>query len=704
MRAVVEKAGKTLDNRAEQFNAGLNDLSDTARDGLTQGGDKVVGQLGTITANVEGGLNTVRTPARKGLETLGKKAKEGSDKINAEWGKSLEGTQKTVDAKYDEAIAGMVSEIRKNLVEGKGKLTAQVNDDIKKNQEPLDQLETKMEEAAKEARDKYDAPWYKKVGRWLLSALTGFLKALGMFLLVVLAIVVAIVLIIVGIVLDIVILIVIGVIALVAIVIYVLYSAVKGWIARVLSAETWWQAAWAGIVGILDIVGIPGVIEGIIQHDIVNGRRLSEEEAGERFGSGLFGLLTLILPAKIKAGKVPVEPPRVPVEVPAPRPVIPEPRPVVPVPEARPTLPVPEAKPVPVPPEPKPAPALPEAKPAPAIPEPKPTVPTPEPKPAPPVGPKLPAPAEPSVPKPPEPSAPKPPEPTTPTEPSAPKPAEPSAPKPPEPTPEPKPAEPPPKPAEPKPGEPKPGEPPPGEPKPGEPKPGEPKPPEAKPSEEGKPGEKKAAEEKTPEEKAAEEKAGKEEPKEPTAEEIAKEEAKKRKEAEELVDKEKNQFKDPALEDLYQKYVKRKTKSGKTPRDRVEWKLARDYWLYDSPMARGNAFNKTAGKNYPYNEVHLENGKRLDSYNPEKGEIVSRKATDFDVIEPDTFSSYLKEFKEKYAPGTKIRSNKYSNIDGTPLQGKQILEVPKANEASANHGAFEAAAQKEGIEIRYTEE
>ena len=52
-------------------------------------------------------------------------------------------------------------------------------------------------------------------------------------------------------------------------------------------------------------------------------------------------------------------------------------------------------------------------------------------------------------------------------------------------------------------------------------------------------------------------------------------------------------------------------------------------------MARGNKFNETAknGLWYKYNEVHLENGKRLDSYDEIKGEIVSRKATDLESIE-----------------------------------------------------------------------
>lgn len=163
-------------------------------------------------------------------------------------------------------------------------------------------------------------------------------------------------------------------------------------------------------------------------------------------------------------------------------------------------------------------------------------------------------------------------------------------------------------------------------------------------------------------------------------------------------------FKDAGLEDAYKRYVERKTKAGETPRDRLDWKEARDYWLNDSPTARGNRFNQTAGKKYDYNEVHLENGKRLDSYDPDKGEIISRKATDFDAIEPSTFKSYLKELRDKYPAGTKIRSNKYPDIDGQPLQGRQILEVPESNRNAANRAEFERVAREMGIEIRYTPE
>lgn len=71
----------------------------------------------------------------------------------------------------------------------------------------------------------------------------------------------------------------------------------------------------------------------------------------------------------------------------------------------------------------------------------------------------------------------------------------------------------------------------------------------------------------------------------------------------------------------------------------------------------------------------------------------------------DTFERYLKELRDKYPPGTKIRSNKYPKIDGQHLQGKQILEIPASNKNFEGIKEYEALARdKYGIELRYREE
>ena len=172
--------------------------------------------------------------------------------------------------------------------------------------------------------------------------------------------------------------------------------------------------------------------------------------------------------------------------------------------------------------------------------------------------------------------------------------------------------------------------------------------------------------------------------------------------------KENGEFIDEELEEDYKKYVKRKNREGKTPRDRKDWKETRDYWLNDSPMARGNKFNKKSrqkGKEwYPYNEVNLEDGTRLDSYDVENGEIISRKATDLDKISIKTYEAYLKELRDKYPPGKRIRSNAYPELNGEVLAGRQILEIPDSNKQLGDIEKYKEIARKYGIELRFRPE
>ena len=179
------------------------------------------------------------------------------------------------------------------------------------------------------------------------------------------------------------------------------------------------------------------------------------------------------------------------------------------------------------------------------------------------------------------------------------------------------------------------------------------------------------------------------------------------KQIEQLLSKE-GKFIDNALEQDYQKYLARKSKESKSARDRLSWKKERDYWLNDSPMARGNEFNKKAEKIYDFNEIHLENGKRLDSYIPptmdKKGMIISRKATDLENIELSTFENYLKEMKSKYSSGTTIRSNKYSQLDGKKLEGNLYLEIPESNKSFDQIEDYKKIAKKYDIEIIFLKE
>ena len=138
----------------------------------------------------------------------------------------------------------------------------------------------------------------------------------------------------------------------------------------------------------------------------------------------------------------------------------------------------------------------------------------------------------------------------------------------------------------------------------------------------------------------------------------------------------------------------------------MKWKEASDYWTKESPVARGNNFNKTVREAdiYDYHEIYLENGKRLDSYDPDAGEIISRKATDLDRISEETYRGYLSEFLNKYSEGTKIRSNAYPELDGQELKGQYILEIPATNEKLSNISHYKNIASEYNVILRFTEE
>lgn len=165
-------------------------------------------------------------------------------------------------------------------------------------------------------------------------------------------------------------------------------------------------------------------------------------------------------------------------------------------------------------------------------------------------------------------------------------------------------------------------------------------------------------------------------------------------------------FLDEELENNYQKYVSRNQKAGKAVRERLDWKKASDYWTRESLVARGNRYNQTVkdADIYPYHEIHLENGKKLDSYDLLAGEIISRKATDLDKITEETYRKYLSEFSDKYSVGTTIRSNKYPELDGLKLEGEYILEIPSTNAALDNIEYFEDIANEYNVKLRFTEE
>ena len=121
-----------------------------------------------------------------------------------------------------------------------------------------------------------------------------------------------------------------------------------------------------------------------------------------------------------------------------------------------------------------------------------------------------------------------------------------------------------------------------------------------------------------------------------------------------------------------------------------------------SPPRRGRDLQESP----PPRNQHV----RLDSYNPRKGEIVSRKYTQLSEISKETAIRYLKELKDKYSPGAVIAdvpSNRvganagiFEDNGGNILQGQMILEIPVQKEPVPESVLRYAA--KEKIKIRDT--
>lgn len=126
----------------------------------------------------------------------------------------------------------------------------------------------------------------------------------------------------------------------------------------------------------------------------------------------------------------------------------------------------------------------------------------------------------------------------------------------------------------------------------------------------------------------------------------------------------------------------------------------RRIWL--ERIRAGIEFNKAQRARYKYNELYVDGGGtyyRLDSYNHETGEIVSRKFTELSRIKAETAIKYIRELVNKYPPGTviaEVPSN--GELGGLTLRGQMILEIPPQEKPIPQAVLDEAA--KAGVIIR----
>ncbi len=125
-------------------------------------------------------------------------------------------------------------------------------------------------------------------------------------------------------------------------------------------------------------------------------------------------------------------------------------------------------------------------------------------------------------------------------------------------------------------------------------------------------------------------------------------------------------------------------------------------WLKERFEA-GEAFNKANRGRYPHNEVEVTvKGEkfRVDSLDPTKGEIVSRRLTQLSDVKEQTAISYFNEFTRKYPAGAEITDSPFNPkvLRGKQLTGELIFEVP-VQKNSIPQAVLDAATQR-NIKIR----
>jgi hypothetical protein len=105
-------------------------------------------------------------------------------------------------------------------------------------------------------------------------------------------------------------------------------------------------------------------------------------------------------------------------------------------------------------------------------------------------------------------------------------------------------------------------------------------------------------------------------------------------------------------------------------------------WL--AQARAGRAFDLSRKGVHDFDQIYLNSpsGKGytiLDSYNLSRGEIISRKFTQFSVIDSKSAFGYIDEIGRKYAPGSTIAnvpSTREAGLAGQKLSGLKFLEIP----------------------------
>lgn len=208
-----------------------------------------------------------------------------------------EGVTQLVDG-YVSGIRGAVdralAELRSEADGGMSKIAEEVDHGIAEGDAKLNELPGKLNQAADKAAEPFEQSFWERAWGWVKGAwgaIVGLLKVL------LIAALVVVVLLIAGVSWAVILAIaaVVAIVALVVVAVVSIYARFKMYAAEHGEGPGFWAGFGIVCLGILDVTGIPNMIEAGIGHHFFSDIHLTDEERGALFTHGVIALVTTLL-------------------------------------------------------------------------------------------------------------------------------------------------------------------------------------------------------------------------------------------------------------------------------------------------------------------------------------------------------------------------------------------------------------------------
>ncbi|MBD6618230.1 DUF4157 domain-containing protein [Komarekiella sp. 'clone 1'] len=310
----VTALAAALQEGLQQLDAAITTTGNVFSQGFSEAYTSIDGQIQQLLSSLEANLTTTRSSVSEQL----------AQEFTVYQQTITEAVNSTLGT-LDELATGIEQSVEQALQDLQNQITTSVDEALDHNQLEYNVLgrPSKLTEAERRAQEEYNKSFWEKVWDAFINAL---LIGLLVFVLP---------LVIIGLIFGAKVAAIIGLIVLAGAIVWTVYQRLHQlWV----EGAPWYQ--WVIYIGasvlfpilpIADALGIVSLIEGAVGYDLVTWRQLSEDEAAQRLGAGLAGVVLLLVSLGIakavgaRGGGRGVTPRGSEPPVPAERPPIPEP-------------------------------------------------------------------------------------------------------------------------------------------------------------------------------------------------------------------------------------------------------------------------------------------------------------------------------------------------------------------------------------------